>query len=287
MSDPILELRDLSIHYGRQAVVDHVSLAVRPGSVYALLGRNGAGKSSLVRALLGLQKPTGGAAFILGQSAWERRAEVMAHVGYVPEDAETEKRLTVAALEQFQATLYPDWDEARFLSALGRMEVRREARIGELSKGQRRQVVLAAALATSPQLLVLDDPTLGLDVVAKKELYDQLVAELADRGTTTLITTHDLAGIEGIADRIGILADGKLVLDEELETVKVRFRRLRRREASAPPRLTVLRSQQWGEWVEEVVADYPENADLPAVEASPMSLEEIFLAVAGGKGEQS
>ena len=100
-------------------------------------------------------------------------------------------------------------------------------RRSSLSKGQRRQLALAAALAAEPEVLILDDPTLGLDAVVRRTLLEELVGELADRGTTVLVTTHDLTGIEGIADRVGIMQQGRLVYDETMEGLKDRFRRLR------------------------------------------------------------
>ena len=110
---------------------------------------------------------------------------------------------------------------------LERTRVPVDVPFGQLSKGQKGAVMLALALGHAPELLVLDDPTLGLDVVARRMLYDELIGELADRGTTVLLTTHDLAGVEVLADRVGILNGAKLVVDESLDALKGRFRRIR------------------------------------------------------------
>ena len=153
---------------------------------------------------------------------------------------------------------------------------------------------MALALAASPRLLVLDDPTLGLDAVARKAVFEELIGDLADRGTTVFITTHDLAGVERIADRVGILREGRLVLDEEMEALKARFRRVsfpRSREA-AVGRLTALApvavaSRGWE--VDAVVSRYAEE-HLPVEdgpEVSSLTLEEIFIALTGGmEGER-
>ena len=152
--------------------------------------------------------------------------------------------------------------------------------------------MLAMALAMSPELLVLDDPTLGLDVVARKSLFDEVISDLADRGTTTVITTHDLAGVEALADRVAILKDGHLVLDEEMEALKSRFRRIRLPYASAALAAGNLRTAsvtQWGGGTEAVVSNYDDvaferfrnAASVTHADVSPMSLEEIFIAVAG------
>lgn len=281
---PVIDAKDVSVRYGHNHVLESVSFRVTRGSVYAILGRNGSGKSSLVRTLLGMQRAAAGRSLVFGEESWRNRSQVMERVGFLAEDDETERSMKVGQLADFHRSVYPRWNAATVDTRLERLKVRRETRIGDLSKGQRRQLMLAVCLATEPELLVLDDPTLGLDAVARKELYDDLLADLADRGTTTLITSHDLAGIEGLADRIGILAGTKLLLDEDLETVKSRFRRIRRAETAVAPRhLEVVRSTRWGEWVEEVVTNYAAIPDAETFEAVPMSLEEIFIAVTGEK----
>ena len=215
-----IAVEHLTVRYGSHRAVDDVSLVVPPGAVYALLGRNGAGKSSLVRCLLGQQKPSSGRASLLGLDAWKDRAKAMKRAGVVPEDPDAPPGMTAPRIAAFCARLYPSWDAAAVEERLRRFEIPRVVPFGRLSKGQKGLVSLALALGHSPEILILDDPTLGLDVVARKALFEELVGDLADRGTTVLLTTHDLAGVEGIADRVGILRDGRLVLDEEMETLK-------------------------------------------------------------------
>jgi ABC-2 type transport system ATP-binding protein len=203
----VIRVDSLSVRYGRSVAVDAVSLDVAPGSVYALLGRNGAGKSSLVRCLVGQQKPERGRVALFGEDVWSRREVLMQRVGIVPEDSDVPPEMPVARVAAFSRALYPRWNDEAVRARLERFSLRPEARFGNLSKGQKKQVMLTMALATSPELLVLDDPTLGLDVVARKSLFDEVISDLADRGTTVLITTHDLAGVEALADRVGILED--------------------------------------------------------------------------------
>ncbi len=294
-----VEASDVVVRYGRQTAVDHVSLAVPHGSVYALLGRNGAGKSSLVRCALGQQKPESGSIALLGKDVWRHRTELMERVAVVAEESDAPPQMTVGAISDFCASVYRRWNQDAVDQRLQRFGVPAGARFGDLSKGQRKQVSLALALAIEPELLILDDPTLGLDVVARKSLFDEVIAELAERGITVLLTTHDLAGIETIADRVAIMKDGRLVLDEEMEALKSRFRRLRF--ASKPPELeqSALRPavvRRWGNGAEAVVSNFDDlaferfrsTAGVNEVEIAPMSLEEIFLAVAGEpEGAQS
>jgi ABC-2 type transport system ATP-binding protein len=284
-----IALEGLTVRYGQRLALDQVSLAVPEGAVYALLGRNGAGKSSLVRCLLGEQKPAAGRALLLGRDVWRERAAILSEVGVVPEEPDAPPAMTARQLSRFCSRLYPRWDSAGVEARLKRFGVPAGTPFGKLSKGQKGQVLMALALAAAPRLLVLDDPTLGLDAVARKAVFEELIGDLADRGTTVFITTHDLAGVERIADRVGILREGKLVLDEEMEALKARFRRIsfpRSREA-AVGRLTPLApvavaSRGWE--VEAVVSRYAEE-HLPAEdgpEVSSLTLEEIFIALTGG-----
>ena len=219
--EAVVRVDGVSVKYDQNLVLDRVSLTVARGSVYALLGRNGAGKSSLMRCLLGLQKPTSGQVFVFGEDVWTHRARLLSRAAYVPEAADAPGSLRVRDISAFYEAMYPTWDRRDVGARLKRFGVPESATISALSKGQRALFTLALALASKPELLVLDDPTLGLDVVARNEFFSDFIGELADRGTTVILTTHDLAGVEGIADRVGILQGARLALDEEVEQLKV------------------------------------------------------------------
>jgi ABC-2 type transport system ATP-binding protein len=288
------ECRDLTVRYSRKLALDAVSLTVSEGSVYALLGRNGAGKSSLVRCLLGQQKPEQGQAQLFGEDVWTSRTRAMARVGVVPEEPDVPPGMNAEQVMNFCAELYPRWDRASVRGHLDRFRVPLRTPVGRLSKGQKAQLSMALALGPQPDLLVLDDPTLGLDAVARRELYEELLGELADRGTTVFITTHDLSGIEGIASRVGILKEGRLVVDEEVESLKARFRRIRC--AALDPAQTrqalngfqVIDARSLGMDTETIVADFDETrfSMLGLIgEAEALSLEELFIAVVGDEKE--
>ncbi|HEX3556790.1 MAG TPA: ABC transporter ATP-binding protein [Thermoanaerobaculia bacterium] len=306
--NPIV-LEGLTVRYGDRLALDDVSLAVPEGAVYAVLGRNGAGKSSLVRCLLGEQRPAAGRVSLLGRDVWTQRAAILEDVGVVPEDPDMPPAMSSWRIARFCSRLYPRWDAAGVEARLKRFGVPAEIPCGRLSKGQRAQVALALALASTPRLLVLDDPTLGLDAVARKAVFEELIGELADRGTTVFITSHDLAGVERIADRVAVLRQGRLVLDEEMDALKHRFRRLSFPAALTPPtpslpaslpsagreearrewdRLEALApvavaSRGWG--IEAVVAQYDEerlgSPEEGGPEVSALTLEEIFIALTG------
>jgi ABC-2 type transport system ATP-binding protein len=219
MSD-VLAFDGLTVRHGRRTAVENVSLAVAAGSVYALLGRNGAGKSSMVRCALGLAKPSGGRVQLFGADPWKTRRRAMERVGVVPEEPDAPPEMTARALQRFCAPLYPRWDKSGYEERIKRMGAPLDVPFGKLSKGQKGVVMLALALAPSPELLVLDDPTLGLDVVAKSAVFGELIGELADRGATVFITTHEIAAIEGVATRVGILSGTRLVVDDDVEALK-------------------------------------------------------------------
>ena len=226
MTEAVLELEGLTVRYGRLTAVDDLSLQVARGCVYALLGRNGSGKSSTVRCLLGQRKASAGKARLFNLDAWKKRQRIMERVGIVPEQPDIPPDTNAERLARFMVQVAPGWRSRQFFDRLENFGVPRRQRFDKLSKGQQRQMALALALAASPDLLVLDDPTLGLDAVARRELFEEIIGDLADHGTTVFLTTHDLAGIEGIANRIGILKNGSLVVDEPLEALKARFCRV-------------------------------------------------------------
>ena len=298
MTEPV-RVESLTVRYGRRnmACAD-ISLAVASGAVYALLGRNGAGKSSLVRCLLGQQRPTSGRTFLFGGDAWTTRRTAMARTGVTPEEPDAPPAMTSRELSDFCRRVYPKWDSDAVAARLERFSVPLQTPFGTLSRGQKAQVMLALALGHSPELLVLDDPTLGLDAVARRALYDEIVGELADRGTTIFLTTHDLSGFEGLVTRVGILKAGRLVLDEDIETLKSRYRRIRYTNRITETRTAFgteldafdaanVKVRGWG--IEAVVSNFDETlfesfraidgVENAAAEALP--LEDIFLAVAG------
>lgn len=293
----VIELQALTVRYGKSPILDGVSLKVAAGNVYALLGRNGVGKSSLVRCLLGQQKPTSGHARLFGQDSWEHRAKLMERLSVVPEEPDAPPNMTAQQLSRFCARVYPRWDDAGYVARLQRFEVPLKVAFGKLSRGQKAQVMMALALACEPELLVLDDPTLGLDAVARRAVFEELAVELADRGITVFMTSHDLPGVESMATHLALLHGRSLWLDEPLEDLKTRFRRLTfgRRQGVGDRAddgvdlladLEPLTVRSRGRGVEAIVSKFSEAAfdqllqhpDVEHLEAHPLSLEDIVVA---------
>jgi len=294
--EPLLSLDGVSVRYGKTRVVDDVSIQLAPGVVFALLGRNGSGKSSVVRCLLGHQRPAAGQARLFGRNAWSGRTHAMARIGVVPEEPDAPADMSVAALVSLCRGFYASWDAAYVDALLERNDVSPRAAFGELSKGQKGAVMLALALGHGPDLLVLDDPTLGLDAVARRALYGEIIGALADRGTAVFITSHDLVGIEPLADRVAILDDHKLLLNEPIEELKARYRSVRVTGPGAqngldwhPFQTLRTSTREWGaeslvsNFSEQAFAAFRSRAGTNGAEVLSLSLEEIFIALTGQK----
>lgn len=295
-------LEKVGIRYGSHRVCDGVSMSVQRGAVCALLGRNGTGKTSLLRCVLGLQRPTSGTVRLLDADPWRSRVALMRRVGVVAEHPDAPPRFSAKELSSLCRHMYPRWDADAVDIRLKRYEIPPALPFGRLSRGQQQQVHLALALGHRPELLVLDDPTLGLDPVARDGLIAELVEELADRGTTVLLATQDMATFEGIALTVAILHGGHFALQGELETIKSRFRqvRYRRRESGTGPdgslpelaglscvdvqvreqRVEVVLSDK----VDEVIQELNAHPAVESLNSEYMTLEEIFSAVTGHQG---
>ena len=215
----------LSKRYGRETALEHVDLRVPDGAVYVLVGVNGAGKTTLFKVLMNLERPDTGTAEVFGRDTGREGPEVRAQVGYVPERQDAPYRsMTCARLLRHAAAFYPDWDHAYADHLTRALGVQSHRRVGKLSKGETRRLQLVLALAYRPALLLLDEPTEGLDPVVRRRALTLLAEHLADAPTTVLISTHHIDELESLADHVGVLQDGRLVAqmarDELQRTVR-------------------------------------------------------------------
>jgi len=219
----VLEFHEVWRHFGARAVLRGLSFAVRPGEVYALLGRNGEGKTTAIRILLGLLQPHAGEARLLGARSDALPLAVRGRVGYVSEGHRLYGEMRVAEALRFERDTRPGFDAGAAGRELARLALDPAARIMTLSRGQRAQLALVLACAGAPEVLVFDDPAMGLDPVMRRELLESLVTLLAERGTAVLLSTHILHDVERLADRVGILKDGALLVDAPLDALKRRI----------------------------------------------------------------
>jgi len=255
---------------------------------YALLGRNGAGKTTALRCLLGLQTPTRGRAEILGHDAAALPPSARAKIGFVAEGQRLVPWMRLRTLRDFQRDTLPGFDPARFDAQLARLGLDPSARVRNLSRGQRAQVALAVALAPDPEVVILDDPAMGLDPVVRREFLEAMIDLVHESGRTVLLTSHILADVERVADRVAILHGGVLRVDGPVDDVKARIVRVHAHFDGDAPAACVLRGalrfQSRGRTATVTVCDGPDAArgwaeelGARAVDVERLSLEDLFI----------
>jgi ABC-2 type transport system ATP-binding protein len=215
MSDFIIEAHNICKTYGSKTVLNGLNLQLPAGGVHAVVGGNGAGKSTLFRILLGLVEPTSGQSSILGCDSMALDGLTRAKIGYVNEDHALPEWMTVKALTNMQKKHYSQWQDDAYQAAISTFFLSPEQKISQLSRGERAGLSLAMALAQQPQVLILDEPTLGLDVVAKQSFLESLLFREANDNCTILFCSHHTDEIERIADSLIIMEQGVV---KELET---------------------------------------------------------------------
>ena len=220
---PLVSLSDVSKRYGKLTVLQNLNLHVRPGEIYGFLGRNGAGKSTAIRLMMGISNPTSGTVSVFGSPMRGRRcSKARRHIGFVAQEQSFYPWMTPKRLGKFMRGLYPDWSDERYVDLLNRFELPLTRKAGSFSGGMKARLALSMALAAMPRLLILDEPTAGMDPVARREFLSLVKAEVANSDTTVFFSTHLIGDIESLADRIGILDGGKLVYEGSLEGLSTR-----------------------------------------------------------------
>ncbi|HXT18227.1 MAG TPA: ABC transporter ATP-binding protein [Gemmatimonadaceae bacterium] len=242
-SDAVISIRDVTHYFGRRRVLDQVSLDVPRGSVFAFLGRNGSGKTTMIRIMLGLLEPTRGGTRVLGDDGRRISPETRARIGYMSESHALYDWMTVEQLGAYQATFYARWNQRIFDSVVGHFRLNRETKAGSLSRGERAGLSLAITLAPEPELLVLDDPALGLDPVARRALLESMlyVTRAADR--TIFFSSHLLDDVERVADHLAILDRSVLRASCSVDAFRSSISQFRLQFAagSVPPNLPPIR----------------------------------------------
>lgn len=218
----------LSLRYGKQTALDGIDLRVPDGAVYVLIGANGAGKSSAMKVLLNLERTDAGRAEVFGLDTIDDGPRVRAQIGYMPEAHEQAYSwLTCGQLIRHVAAHYPAWDHAYAARLVDLLGVRVERKVGTLSKGESRRLQFVLALAHRPPLLLLDEPTDGLDPVVRNRTLAQLAEHLADTPTTVVIATHHIHEVESLADHVGVLNAGRLAAQMSRDELRRTVRRYR------------------------------------------------------------
>ena len=286
----VIELANVTKQYGTHTALAGISLVVPPGVVFALLGENGAGKTTAIKLMLGLTEATKGEVRVLGLDSRRDGFEIRRRVGYLPERPTLYEWMTAAEIGWFTAGFYADGFEQEFRTLVGHFRVPLDRKLSQLSKGMRAKVALSLAMAHQPELLVLDEPTSGLDTMVRREFLESMV-DIAAEGRTVLLSSHQIAEVERVADIVAIVHGGRLLALERLDQLKQTTRQLTItvHDAAAPlPIVTdqMIHHRRRGRQWDVLIRDLDESGlerlrfaeGIVAVESRTPSLEEIFVA---------
>ena len=289
-----IEIRQLTRRYGRLEAVHELSLDVPAGSVCALLGPNGAGKTTTLKVLLNLLPPTRGEARMLGVDSRKLSPRELQQIGYVSESQQQPDWMTVRQFLDYCRPFYPTWDTALEKTLLARFDLPPGRKLKHLSRGMRVKAILLSVLAFRPKVLVLDEPFSGLDPVVREDVTSGLLETAQAGDWTVLLASHDIEEVERLADRVALLEAGRVWLDETVESLLKRFRRVEVDLQEGPAQTnalpgTWLKFERAGNRVTFVDSRYDREATEPAcrarfpeaaVTARPMTLREIYIALA-------
>ncbi|WP_305824379.1 ABC transporter ATP-binding protein [Massilia brevitalea] len=272
-----VELDSVTHRYGKVQALDGLNLTVRQGEMFGFLGRNGAGKTTTLKLLMGLLRADKGSITVLGRSVKRMPTGLKQRIGYVCQEPNFYPWMTAGQLGAFVGSFYPTWDAPEFQRLLRMLDVPQDRRASEMSGGTRTKLGLALALAPRPELLLLDEPTAGLDPVARREFNDQLQSLQREQGTTVMFSSHLVGEVEQLAQRVGIVQAGTCRFEGEVGALRTRVRRIAGDAALMPGEGFVrLRGDIWqAEPVLWEQAGWP-----PGTVVEALSLEDIFLAYA-------
>ena len=292
MSEPIITVSELTRRFGGTTALDSVSLSLPRGAVYGLVGANGAGKTTLIKHLLGLLRAEDGTVRVFGLDPVVDPVGVLSRIGYLSEENDLPGWMRMGELVRYSRAFYPAWDDAYANELRQGFALDPRARIKDLSRGQKARAGLLVALAHRPELLLLDEPSSGLDPVVRRDILEAILRTIAHEGRTVLFSSHLLEEVERVADHVTMISHGRIALSAPLDAIKESHRHVTVRLANPQPRppevAGVLRWEGGGE--EWTAVHCGDSGDFDAavagwgariVESRVPSLEEIFVAHVG------
>ena len=283
-----IETRDLGRKFGKFEAVKNVPLRVPKGTVFGLLGVNGAGKSTIIKMVMGHLRPTTGEIRVLGRALGEDLLGIRCRVAYVSENRYLYEWMTVEESVRFTRAFHETWDDKKASDLLKRFSLPPEKKVRQLSRGNRARLCLLLALSFNPELIILDEPTSGLDPIVRRDFIENIVAEIAEEGKTVLFSSHIVDEVERVADYVGIINEGELLLVSTLDNIKASYKRVRyatngtRPEVAGVPGVLAVENGRHEQvlmvstWGDETLRTLSERG-VKNPEVLPISLEDIFV----------
>lgn len=289
----MIEVRNLVKDFEGFKALDGTNITVPKGSIYGLVGPNGAGKSTVLRHILGVYKQDAGTVTIAGEDIWEN-AEMKARIASIPDDWFYFNQATIKDMMEFYRGFYPNFSVERYEKLKDVFNISEKKLIRQLSKGMQKQVAFWLALSTMPDIMVLDEPVDGLDPVMRRQVWSLMMGDVAERGTTVIVSSHNLRELEDVCDHVGIMSKGKVLLERNLTELQDNMVKMQvvfgEDITKIPAGIPVLNSSSIGrvhtlimrmnaEAATNVLSQY--NPTI--VDAIPLTLEEIFIYELGGE----
>ena len=284
----MLELKNVTKTFGSFKALDSLTMTVPKGAVYGLVGPNGAGKSTAIRHITGIYRPDSGSITLEGLPIYEN-PNIKQTMGYIPDDVFFFPSATMEEMRRFYKGMYPNFDDALFDRLYDAFDLPRKGQIRKFSKGMQKQAAFHLTLACRPDILILDEPVDGLDPVMRRQVMSLILSDVAEHGTTVLISSHNLRELEDVCDHVGIMDHGKMLLERSLadmqgSTVKVQM------VGDVPDKLDVLHETASGRLKTLVVRGSAQDVTRLIARSAPdyfdvlpLSLEEIFIYELGGE----
>ncbi|MCC6794782.1 MAG: ABC transporter ATP-binding protein [Candidatus Hydrogenedentes bacterium] len=290
---PVITVRDLTCRFGKKTALDRISFAIQPGRVFGLVGENGAGKTTLMKHLLGSLTPQQGKVQVLGIEPTRDPAALLAKIGFLSEDRDLPRWMRVRELMRYTQAFYPDWDDPYAERMREQFRLDAKAKIRNLSRGELAKLGLLVALAHRPPVLLLDEPSSGLDAVARREILAVVVRSVAEEGRTVVFSSHLLDEVERVADDVAMIHEGKLKVLMSMDEIKATHQRRVVQFGSDisrfPDTLGVIHVEGEGrEWAVVTQGDAAatrralEAIEARIVEESVPSLDTVFVAHVSG-----
>lgn len=298
MPDAAIVMDRFTCRFRSRTAVQGLSLTVPRGTIYGLVGPNGAGKTTTLKAVLNLLQPTEGSITVLGHDSVEESLLIRSQVGYVPELPDIYPWMTVEEILRFRSAFHPSWDHQGVSSLLKTLDLPTGRPISGLSRGMKAKVGLLLSLGMRPEILILDDPTSGLDAVIRREFLEAVIGRIQAEGGTVLMASHLLHELERVADRVAILHQGRLCVEDSLERLKSRFKKIQAIFPHGSPDLLPLqglcrveRNARMVDMISEGDGDESmarlQAAGASSVKVMDMSLEEIFVEILRSGGDHA